>query len=109
MAKKSLDGKKRAANDVEDDTPKAAKAKVEKAEEPEERYQIGSVATVKRGFLLQLVQFVQKKGTISEKELVEQFSGRQIGGRPISQARVARYVRYCLNHGQFKVVKNGAK
>src|ERR1039458_6969955 len=59
------DAKKRAANDVEtNDTPKATAAKAPKAKPAsDQRYELGSIATVKRGFLLAFVEFTKKKGS----------------------------------------------
>lgn len=71
----------------------------------EERYSLGNIATVKRGFLLEFVQFVEKKGTVDAETLVKEFNGRQIDGHKIDAARVNRYIRYCRNNGQFKVAK----
>jgi hypothetical protein len=89
--KKQKDAKRAAANDKE--------TKVE------ERYSLGSIATVKRGFLLEFVKFVEKKGTVSAEQLVESFNGRQIDGHKIDAARVHRYIRYAVNNGQFKKAK----
>ena len=36
---------------------------------------------------------------------MKEFSGRQIDGHKVDAARVARYIRYCVNNGQFKVAK----
>jgi hypothetical protein len=101
------DAKKRAANDVEkDETPKAAVAKAPKAT-PDQRYELGSVATVKRGFLLAVVEFTKKKGTVSAEQLISEFAGRQFDGRKVDASRVHRYISYCRNHGIFRPVKNG--
>jgi len=101
------DAKKRAANDVEkDETPKAAAPKAPKAV-PDQRYQLGSIATVKRGFLLAFVEFTKKKGSINAEQLIAEFAGRQIDGHKIDATRVHRYISYCRNHGILKPVKNG--
>jgi hypothetical protein len=101
------DAKKRAANDVEkDETPKAAVAKAPKAI-PDQRYELGSIATVKRGFLLAFVEFAKKKGSVNAEMLIAEFGGRQIDGHKIDATRVHRYISYCRNHGIFKPVKNG--
>jgi hypothetical protein len=83
-------GKKAAAND------KSEKKSVE-------RYMIGSTDTVKRGFLKELCDFTRKKRTVNAEMLVAEFAGRQIDGHKIDAARVQRYIRYCLKHGQFKM------
>jgi methionine synthase I (cobalamin-dependent) len=85
------DAKKAAANDKE--------TKVE------ERYVLGNVGTVRRGFLLQFVQFVEKKGTVNADQLVAEFSGRQIDGHKVDAARVHRYIAYCKNNGQLRIAK----
>jgi hypothetical protein len=101
------DAKKRAANDVETtDTTKAAAAKAPKAI-PDQRYELGSIATVKRGFLLAFVEFTKKKGSVNAEMLIAEFGGRQIDGHKIDATRVHRYISYCRNHGIFKPVKNG--
>jgi hypothetical protein len=71
----------------------------------DEKYTIGSIDTVKRGFLLEFCDFTRKKGTVDAEMLVKEFSGRQIDGHKIDAARVARYIRYCVNNGQFKIAK----
>jgi len=70
-----------------------------------EKYTIGNTDTVKRGFLLELCDFTRKKGTVDAETLVKEFSGRQIDGHKVDAARIARYIRYCVNNGQFKVAK----
>ena len=104
--KSTADGKRAAANDKpETEAKKADAPKVGKAETPAERYQIGQTETVKRGFLKELCDFTAKKGTVDAEILCKEFVGRQINGRGINAARVDRYIRYALNHGQFKVAK----
>ena len=71
----------------------------------DEKYPIGSIDTVKRGFLRRFCHFTKKKGTVDAEALVKEFSGRQIDGHKVDAARVARYIRYCVNNGQFKVAK----
>lgn len=88
---KKQNGKKAAANDKE--------TKVE------ERYQIGSIATVKRGFLLAVVQWAEKKGTFSAEQLVAEFQGRSVEGKKITAERCHRYLNYCRVNGIVKVVK----
>ena len=106
MKKSTTDAKKAAANDkpeVENSKPKKADPKP-KAEKPVERYTIGNIATVRGGFYKELCDFTAKKGTVDAEMLCKEFVGRQINGR-INAARVHRYIRYALNHGQFKVAK----
>ena len=101
------DAKKAAANDkpeVENSKPKKAAPKTT-AEKPVERYTIGNIATVHGGFYKELCDFTAKKGTVDAEMLCKEFVGRQINGRGINAARVDRYIRYALNHGQFKVAK----
>ena len=76
-----------------------------KAERPVERYKIGNIATVRGGFYKELCDYTAKIGTVDAEMLCKEFVGRQINGRGINAARVDRYIRYALNHGQFKVAK----
>jgi hypothetical protein len=104
MKKQTNNAKKKAANDVE---PEAAMAKAEK---PEERYLIGNISTVRSGFYKELCDFVAAKQNshgVDAETIRAAFVGRQINGRGISAGRCNRYIRYAVNHGQFKVVKNG--
>jgi len=81
------DAKKRAANDVEkDETPKAAVAKAPKAI-PDQRYELGSIATVKRGFLLAFVEFAKKKGSVNAEMLIAEFGalGNVVVGHLVEQ------------------------
>ena len=87
-----------------DRKPKKADPKP-KAEKPVGRYTIGNIATVRGGFYKELCDYTAKKGTVDAEMLCKEFVGRQINGRGINAARVDRYVRYALNHGQFKVAK----
>ena len=106
MKKQTAEGKRAAANDKpETETKKANAPKVPKAERPVERYKIGNIATVRGGFYKELCDFTAKKGTVDAEMLCKEFVGRQINGRGINAARVDRYIRYALNHGQFKVAK----
>lgn len=102
---KQTDAKKAAANDKENgNNGKATKAK--RAKVPEEaKYTIGNIATVKRGFLLALVEFAKAKGTVDHATLTKEFSGRQFDNRKVDADRVTRYLAYCRNHGILKVVK----
>ena len=76
-----------------------------KTERPVERYKIGNIATVRGGFYKELCDYTAKIGTVDAEMLCKEFVGRQINGRGINAARVHRYIRYALNHGQFKVAK----
>src|ERR1039458_470391 len=107
MKKQSAtDAKRAAANDKpEAETKKANALKVTKTEKPMERYTIGNIGTVRGGFYKELCDFTAKKGTVDAEMLCKEFVGRQINGRGINAARVDRYIRYALNHGQFKVAK----
>src|ERR1035441_3404539 len=103
MKKSTTDAKKAAANDkpeVENDKPKKA-APTTRAEKPGEGNTIGNVASVRGGFYKELCDFTAKKGTVDAEMLCKEFVGRQINGRGINAARVDRYIRYALNHGQF--------
>jgi hypothetical protein len=110
MKKQTNDAKKKAANDAEPvEAAKAAKKATEKAAETE-RYVIGNMATVRSGFYLELCTFVSTKQNshgVDAETIRKAFVGRQINGRGISVGRCNRYIRYAVNHVQFKVVKNG--
>jgi len=103
MKKQAVDAKKAAANDKENGNGK----KVSKRTTPaaDEKYTIGSTDTVKRGFLKEFCDFTRKKGTVDAAMLIAEFAGRQIDGHKIDAARVHRYIRYCVNNGQFKKAK----
>ena len=62
---------------------------------------------VKRGFLLQLVEWARKRKTFTVAQAVEEFNGRQINSRKVDATRCARYFNYCRVHGIFKLVKDG--
>jgi hypothetical protein len=65
----STDVKQRVANDKPNDHSRVTKAP--KAPKPEEKFTLGSIDTVKRGFLLEFVKFVKAKGTVdASKTLV---------------------------------------
>jgi hypothetical protein len=106
MKKQSTTDAKRAAANDKPENGKAEKAKkVSKPTEPDAKFTLGSIDTVKRGFLLEFVKFVKAKGTVDAAMLIAVFAGRQIDGHKIDAARVHRYIRYCVNNGQFKVAK----
>ena len=103
----TTDAKRAAANDkpeVENGKPKKSAPKA-KAEKPVGRYTIGNIATVRGGFYKELCDYTAKHGKVDAEMLCKEFVGRQINGRGINAARVHRYIRYALNHGQFKVAK----
>ncbi len=104
MKKQSADAKQRAANDKPNGNGKT-KAKAVNPRPVDEKYTIGSTETVKRGFLKEFCDFAKKKGTVDAAALIAEFSGRQIDGHKIDAARVHRYIRYAINHGQLKVAK----
>jgi hypothetical protein len=98
----TTDAKKAAANDKENG--KTEKAKRVKPTE-DAKYAVGNLATVKRGFLLALCEFVKAKGTVDHAALVKEFNGRQFDSRKVDVARITRYLAYCRNHGILKVAK----
>ncbi|MFZ0953917.1 MAG: hypothetical protein WAN17_16720 [Candidatus Sulfotelmatobacter sp.] len=102
MKKQAADAKQRAANDKPNGN---GKAKAVKPRPVDEKYTVGSTETVKRGFLKEFCDFARKKGTVDAAALISEFSGRQIDGHKIDAARVHRYIRYAINHGQLKVAK----
>jgi|HubBroStandDraft_6_1064221.scaffolds.fasta_scaffold733511_2 hypothetical protein len=99
----AIDAKQRAANDKPNGGN--GKAKVAKPRPVDEKYTIGSTETVKRGFLLEFCTFVREHRQVDAAMLIEAFSGRTIDKHKIDAARVHRYIRYALNHGQLKVAK----
>src|ERR1039458_3801637 len=103
--KATTDAKKAAANDRENGNEKATKAVQRANPAADEKYTIGSIDTVKRGFLKEFCDFTRKKGTIDAAMLIAEFDGRQIDGHKIDAGRVRRYIRYAVNNGQFKPVK----
>ena len=105
MKKRPIDAKKAAANDKENGNGKTTQAAKRNKPTADAKYNIGNTDTVKRGFLLEFCEFTRNKGTVDAETLVKEFSGRQIDGHKVDAARVARYLRYCVNHELFKVVK----
>jgi hypothetical protein len=103
------DAKRAAANDKpengKDKTTKDEKATRSSKPAEDAKYTIGSTDTVKRGFLKEFCDFTRKKGTVDAAMLIAEFAGRQIDGHKIDAARVHRYIRYAVNHGQFKKAK----
>lgn len=99
----STDVKQRAANDNPNDHGRVKKAP--KAPKPEEKFTLGSIETVKRGFLLEFVKFVKAKGTVDVAMVVAEFNGRQFDGRKVTVERIHRYIAYSRNHGIIKVAK----
>jgi hypothetical protein len=102
MKKQPVNAKKAAANDKDNGNGKKVSNRPEPADE---KYMIGSTEKVKRGFLKEFCDFTRKKGTVDAAMLIAEFVGRQIDGHKIDAARVHRYIRYCVNNGQFKVAK----
>jgi hypothetical protein len=104
MKKKgTADVKQRAANDKTNGSSNPKK--VSKAPKSEEKFTLGSIDTVKRGFLLELVKFAKAKGTVDAAMLITEFNGRQFDGRKVTVERVHRYIAYCRNHGILKEAK----
>lgn len=104
MKKKSTaDVKQRAANDRPNGNGKHKKAP--RAPKPKEKFTLGAIETVRRGFLLEFVKFVKAKGTVDTAMLVAEFNGRQFDGRKVTVERINRYIAYSRNHGIIKVVK----
>ena len=104
MKKQSADAKQKAANDKPNGNGKT-KAKAVNPRPVDEKYTIGSTETVKRGFLKEFCDYVREKKIVDAAMLIEAFSGRTIDKRKIDAARVHRYIRYAINHGQLKVAK----
>jgi hypothetical protein len=105
MKKQSTtDAKRAAANDKLEHGKTEKVKKVSKPTEPDAKFTLGSIDTVKRGFLLEFVKFVKAKGTVDAAMLIAEFNGRQFDGRKVTTDRVHRYISYCRNHGIFKAV-----
>lgn len=103
MKKQPVDAKKAAANDTENSNGKKVSKRTKPAEDA--KYVVGNLATVKRGFLLAMVEFCKAKGTVDHAALVKEFGGRQFDSRKVDSARITRYLSYCRNHGILKVAK----
>jgi hypothetical protein len=102
MRKQSTtDAKQRAANDKSNGKAK----KAPKAPKPDEKFTLGSIDTVKRGFLLEFVKFVKAKGTVDTDALVKEFNGRQFDGHKVTIERIYRYIAYSRNHGIIKAAR----
>jgi len=95
----TTDTKRAAANDKEENGKTEKAKKAAKATEPNAKFALGSIATVKRGLLLEFVKFVKAKGTVDAAMLIAEFNGRQFDGRKVTADRVHRYISYCRNHG----------
>lgn len=75
-----------------------------------QRFRLGNTDTVKRGFLLAVVEFVKAKGTVDTPALIAAFSGNvKFDGKKVSASRVRRYVAYCKAHDIFKVAVKAAR
>ncbi len=100
----TTDAKRAAANDKLENGKTEKAKKVSKPTEPNAKFTLGSIETVKRGFLLEFVKFVKAKGTVDAAMLIAEFNGRQFDGRKVTTDRVHRYISYCRNHGILKPV-----
>jgi hypothetical protein len=105
----ATDAKRAAANDKPENGKTEKAKKVSKPSEPDAKFTLGSIETVKRGFLLEFVKFVKAKGTVDAMMLIAEFNGRQFDGRKVTTDRVHRYISYCRNHGILKTVKAGGQ
>jgi len=107
MKKKSaMDAKQRAANDRPDNKGRTGKAQKRATDKDEAaKFIVGSAETVRRGFLLEFVNFVKTKGTVDAAMLISEFNGRQFDGRKVTVERIHRYIAYSRNHGIIKVAK----
>jgi hypothetical protein len=101
----TTDAKRAAANDRPENGKTDKAPKKAKPTEPDTKFTLGSIETVKRGFLLEFVKFCKAKGTVDAAMLIAEFSGRQIDNKKITVERVHRYISYCRNHGILKVTK----
>src|SRR5271170_6489037 len=57
---------------------------------------------VKRGFIKMFVDFVVKRGSVTNDVLAAEFAGRQVEGKKITKQRVLRYAHWCVNKGVLK-------
>ncbi|MGC2173380.1 MAG: hypothetical protein WA555_10305 [Candidatus Sulfotelmatobacter sp.] len=103
MKKQPADAKKAAANDKENGNGKATTKRSKPTEDA--KYVVGSIETVRRGFLKLFVEFIQKKGSVSAEQLVAEFQGRSVEGKKITAERCHRYLNYCRVNGIVKVAK----
>jgi hypothetical protein len=65
---------------------------------------VNESAPVSSGFLKDVVEFVAAKGEATVEDLKQTFVGQPKRGQgfetaPVTEARVKRYVRFCLAHG----------
>jgi hypothetical protein len=100
----TTEAKRAAANDKLENGKTEKAKKVSKPTEPNAKFTLGSIETVKRGFLLEFVKFVKAKGTVDAAMLIAEFNGRQFDGRKVTTDRVHGYISYCRNHGILKPV-----
>jgi hypothetical protein len=101
----TADVKQRAANDKPENRKTEKAPKASKLTEPDAKFTLGSIDTVKRGFLLEFVKFVKTKDAADAAMLIAEFNGRQIDGRKVTVERIHRYIAHSRNHGIIKVVK----
>jgi hypothetical protein len=88
MSKSKKNGSKPAVKGTEKVAP----------EKPVERFVVGDLSKVKRGFLLEFVTFAKKEGKVDVETLIGEFNGRTIDGKKIDANRVRRYLSYCRVH-----------
>jgi hypothetical protein len=81
---RATDAKRAAANDKPENGKTEKAKKVSKPTEPDAKFTLGSIETVKRGFVLEFVKFCNAKGMVDAAALVAEFSGRQIDGKKIT-------------------------
>lgn len=107
MKKRSaMDAKQRAANDKPADKGRIERAQKRAANKGEAaKFILGSTETVRRGFLLEFVKFVEAKRTVDAAMLISEFNGRQFDGRKVTVERIHRYIAYSRNHGIIKDAK----
>jgi hypothetical protein len=90
------DFKKAAAGDKEDS--KNGTGKPKKAETKKDApavYVAADTKKVKRGFVLQFVNFVARKGSATADDLITEFAGRSVNGKKVTQERIRRYLTWC--------------
>ena len=69
---------------------------------------VADASKAQRGFLRQVVDYVEGKGTVKTETLVKRFAGKKTAtahGNKASTERVVRYAYYAVQKGILKSVK----
>jgi hypothetical protein len=68
---------------------------------------VADASKAQRGFLKQVVDYVEGKGTVKTETLVKRFAGKKTAsknGNKASTERVVRYAYYAVRHGILRQV-----